>query len=76
MLDNMSERKPNLATTRFSSVKEFAAEFNVNSFAVYKKIRRNELPHYRFGKKILLDPDEVKAALRVPTKGTGPSNAA
>lgn len=72
----MSQRQPNPTTTRLSSVKELAAEFNVNSFAVYKKIRTGEIPHYRFGKKILLDRVEVLAALCRPVKEEGGPGAA
>ncbi|MEO7862436.1 MAG: helix-turn-helix domain-containing protein [Nitrospirales bacterium] len=70
-LATMSLEKPNPTSARFFSVKELAADFGVNDFALYKKIRLGVIPHYRFGKKILLDRHEVQAVLRVPAKTKG-----
>ena len=52
----------------FRSVRQVAAQFDVCPYTLYEKIRLGVIPCYRFGRKILLDPDEVRAALRVPTK--------
>jgi len=52
----------------FSSVKRLAASFNICPYTLYKKVREGEIPCYKFGRKILLDPDEVKATLRVDGK--------
>ena len=47
------------------SVKEGAAELNVSTFALYRRIKSGEIPAYRFGRKVLLDLREVREAIRV-----------
>ncbi len=56
-------------TKPFRSVKQVAAHWGVSPYTFYEKIRLGEIPHYKFGRKILLDPDEVKAVLRFRPNG-------
>jgi excisionase family DNA binding protein len=49
------------------SVKEGAAELNVSTFALYRRIKNGDIPAYRFGRKVLIDLQEVKEAMRVKT---------
>ena len=47
------------------SVPEALKAIPVSREAFYRKIKNGELPSYRFGKKILVDVDEVLAVMRV-----------
>jgi len=76
MLDNMSKRKPTKRHQLFQSVKQVAAAFGLCPFTLYEKIRLSEIPCYRFGRKILLDQNEVRASLRVPVRAKGGPDAA
>lgn len=49
------------------SVKEGAVELNVSTFALYRRIKSGDIPAYRFGRKVLIDLQEVKEAIRVKT---------
>jgi excisionase family DNA binding protein len=69
-------RRPQSAQSNFRSVKQVAKHFGVCSFTLYEKIRLGIIPSYRFGRKILLDPQEVKATLRVAPKPKGGPDAA
>jgi excisionase family DNA binding protein len=60
----------------FASVKEVASRFGVCPHTLYEKIRLGIIPSYRFGRKILLDPEEVRNVLRVVPKVKGGSDAA
>lgn len=46
-------------------VKRAAEILNVSKHALYRKIKCGEIPAYRFGRKVLLDIQEVKQAIRV-----------
>lgn len=50
--------------TRLKTVKEAAQLLNVSESALYKKIQTEEIPGYRFGRKVLVDLREVLAAMR------------
>ena len=41
----------------------------VSREAFYRKLKKGEIPCWRFGKKILVDVDEVLAAMRVQPQG-------
>jgi excisionase family DNA binding protein len=58
------------------SVKRVALLFTICPHTLYNKVRLREIPSYRFGRKVLLDVDEVRAALRVPVKAKGNDDAA
>ncbi len=49
----------------FISVKEALKVLDVSREAFYKKLKNGELPHFKFGRKILINIDEVLAAMRV-----------
>lgn len=49
------------------SVKEGAAELNVSTFALYRQIKSGKIPAYRFGRKVLIDLQEVKESMRIKT---------
>ncbi len=51
-------------TRRLVSVREIAAILGVPIRTVYDRLRKDGLPHYRFGRAIRLDLDELLAALR------------
>ena len=53
-----------------ATVKESAKVFNVSIWALYRKLQHKELPSYRFGKKILIDLDEIRDSMRIPPKDT------
>jgi hypothetical protein len=56
----------------FKSVPQVAAHFDVCPYTLYEKVRLGLIPSYRFGRKVMLDPEEVRAAMRAPTKAHGP----
>jgi excisionase family DNA binding protein len=37
---------------------------NVTRLTIYRKVKRKDIPHYRLGREIRFDPDEVLKALR------------
>ena len=47
------------------SVREALKSIPVSREAFYRKLKKGEIPCWRFGKKILVDVDEVLAAMRV-----------
>jgi excisionase family DNA binding protein len=47
------------------SVRDNAKMFGVSRSGLYRKIRAGEVPSYRFGRKVLIDPAELREALRV-----------
>ena len=61
--------------SHLASVKAAAAHLAVSPDALYVRIRLGQIPHYKFGRKILVDLDEVRAALRVPVGANGGPNA-
>ncbi|MCA9423377.1 MAG: helix-turn-helix domain-containing protein [Nitrospira sp.] len=38
----------------------------VSREALYRKLKSGKFPHYRFGAKIMVCPDEILASMRVP----------
>ena len=46
-------------------VKRAAAVLSVSTHCLYRKIREGAIPAYRFGRKVLLDMQEVKQAMRI-----------
>jgi excisionase family DNA binding protein len=46
------------------SVRENARMFGVSQSALYRKIRTGEISAYHFGRKVLVDPAELREALR------------
>lgn len=54
--------------TRLQPVKEAAKLLNVSSFGLYRKLQSGELPGYKFGRKVLVDLDEVRQAMRSERK--------
>ena len=51
------------------SVKEGAQRLNVSAIGLYRKLQSGALPVYRFGRKVLIDLDEVRSAMRPLPKG-------
>lgn len=49
---------------QLKTVKEAASLLNVSESALYRKIQLDEIPAYRFGRKVLVDLREVLAAMR------------
>ena len=60
MGENIKQPKP-------ISVGEALQHFNhnISREAFYRKLKSGELPSYRFGRKILVDVDEILTAMRV-----------
>jgi excisionase family DNA binding protein len=50
--------------TRLKTVRETAQLLNVSESALYRKIQIEEIPAYRFGRKVLVDLREVLAVMR------------
>lgn len=50
--------------TRLKTVRETAQLLNVSESALYRKIQTEEIPAYRFGRKVLVDLREVLATMR------------
>ena len=50
--------------TRLKTVRETAQLLNVSESALYRKIQTEEIPAYRFGRKVLVDLREVLAVMR------------
>ncbi|MDR4485305.1 MAG: helix-turn-helix domain-containing protein [Nitrospirales bacterium] len=42
----------------------------VSREALYRKLKSGKFPHYRFGAKIMVCPDEILASMRVPNNGS------
>ena len=51
-------------TPRLEPVKDGAKILKVSRFALYKKIKEGKIPAYHFGRKVLIDIDEVLAIMR------------
>jgi excisionase family DNA binding protein len=49
---------------KLRTIREAAALLNVSESALYRKTQTNEIPAYRFGRKVLVDLREVLAAMR------------
>jgi excisionase family DNA binding protein len=63
-----------MANALLMSVRNIATTFGVSRFGLYRKIRAGEIPAYHFGRKVLLDPAELREALRRPQKIALPSS--
>lgn len=62
-----------MANAQLMSVGNIATMFGVSRFGLYKKIRAGQIPAYHFGRKVLLDPAELREVLRRPLTATSPS---
>ncbi len=51
-------------TPRLAPIKDGAKILKVSRFALYRKIKAGEIPTYHFGRKVLIDIDEVLAIMR------------
>lgn len=49
---------------KLRTIREAAALLNVSISALYRKIQADEIPAYRFGRKVLVDLREVLTAMR------------
>ena len=49
---------------KLKTIHEAAQLLNVSESALYRKIQTEEIPAYRFGRKVLLDLREVLAVMR------------
>lgn len=56
---------------RLVGIQEMADAIGIPKSQCYRMVARGEIPHYRAGKYIKLDPDEVLLALHKDT-GNGP----
>lgn len=54
-----------VAQIPMETVKRAAEALTVSKHALYRKIKNGEIPAYKFGRKILLDMEEVKKAMRI-----------
>lgn len=54
----------NKSEMRLKTIREAAALLNVSESALYRKIQGDEIPAYRFGRKVLVDLRQVLAAMR------------
>lgn len=54
----LSETQPLL------TVRQAAHALNVSPHGLYKRLRTGELPYLRFGRKILIDLEQVREAMR------------
>jgi excisionase family DNA binding protein len=50
--------------SKLKTIREAAAMLNVSISALYRKIQTEEIPAYRFGRKVLVDFGEVLASMR------------
>ena len=63
----MTQQEDSLTPTHepmLTPAKEAAHLLNVSQVAFYRKVKNGELPSYRLGRKILINIDEVLAAMR------------
>lgn len=58
------ERHDEQTTQRLMSVAEALQVLPVSREALYRKLESGELPSFRFGRKILVDVNEIKEAMR------------
>ena len=49
---------------RLKTIREAAHLLHVSESALYRKIQTDEIPAYRFGRKVLIDLPEVLAVMR------------
>ena len=50
--------------SKLQTIKEAAQLLNVSESALYRKIQADEIPAYRFGRKVLVDLREVLSVMR------------
>ena len=50
--------------SKLKTIKEAAHLLNVSESALYRKIQADEIPAFRFGRKVLVDLREVLTAMR------------
>ena len=50
--------------SKLKTIREAAHLLNVSESALYRKIQTDEIPAFRFGRKVLVDLGEVLAVLR------------
>jgi len=62
-ITNAIEKAP--SNQNYVSVKEALGILPVSREALYKKLKSGELPSYKFGRKILVDIDEILTVMRV-----------
>ena len=55
-------------TRRTTGVAEAAIQLGVSKFTLYRKIKAGELPSYNLGRKILVNMDELLAAMRMKAR--------
>lgn len=46
------------------TISQALKEIPVSREALYRKLKRGELPHYKFGGKVMVDVQEILAAMR------------
>jgi len=64
-ISNAVEKFPSNQTNQnYTSVKEALKVLDVSREAFYKKLKSGVLPHFKFGRKILVNIDEVLEAMR------------
>jgi excisionase family DNA binding protein len=61
-ISNAVEEPP--SDQKYTSVKDALQILPVSREAFYKKLKNGELPHFKFGRKILVNIDEVLEAMR------------
>ncbi len=61
-ITNAVEKPP--SNQSYASVKEALRILPVSREAFYKKLKTGELPHFKFGRKILVNIEEVLEAMR------------
>jgi len=68
-MQHTEEQAPTVPATNLANAKNIAHLVGLSKFTLYKLAKRNEIPHYRCGKAIRFDVNEVKAWMK---KETGP----
>lgn len=56
------------------TVQQAAVHLSVSKHALYRKIKSGEYPAYRFGRKVLVDLEEVKQAMRTTMRPGNPQH--
>ena len=60
----------NHGESKLKTIREAAHLLNVSESALYRKIQADEIPAYRFGRKVLVDLREVLATMRRDAQDT------
>jgi excisionase family DNA binding protein len=61
----IDDMRSNVAQNMMEDVKRAAEILNVSKHALYRKIRNGEIPGYKFGRKVLVDLQEIKQSMRI-----------